>query len=391
MAEFVPRTSLNYPTLLSEDLEIPHWYFSSNPFYNNGYGMPNCTAYAWGRYCEARNAVKNNLPLGDAKTWYQTAIDNGFDVGSEPRLGAIACYAPIDPSSSRAGHVAIVEIIQQRNGETVITTSNSYYGGAFWDIVETTETQGFNYISGYYLQGFIYNDVDPLNISAEVVSAILGNWMQESALNPAVWESLFDPADNNIQIYPDRWTYQFQNQIIGGQSVGTGGFGLGQWTNVNTPNGRLYNLHQYCVENEYQDGDGYAELYYFLEENLWMPKPSRQRTPARTLTEFLSLKGYSVEDLTYDFLICWEGIDRAYEQRKQNALFCYNYILDNYTVDPTTLSWTKGNFYLNNEQRNENLLLIYFWFRDNFTGGEGGKGEKRKMPVWMMLDYYFDM
>ena len=29
----------------------PYWY-SRNPFYNAGYGMPNCTAYAWGRFWE---------------------------------------------------------------------------------------------------------------------------------------------------------------------------------------------------------------------------------------------------------------------------------------------------------------------------------------------------
>lgn len=28
-----------------------HWY-SENPFYQAGYGMPNCTCYAWGRFWE---------------------------------------------------------------------------------------------------------------------------------------------------------------------------------------------------------------------------------------------------------------------------------------------------------------------------------------------------
>lgn len=47
-----------------------HWY-SDNPFYQSGYGMPNCTCYAWGRFWEIgdpNNIGVNKpvqLPTGD--------------------------------------------------------------------------------------------------------------------------------------------------------------------------------------------------------------------------------------------------------------------------------------------------------------------------------------
>lgn len=49
-----------------------HWY-SDNPFYQSGYGMPNCTCYAWGRFWEigdVNNIGENKptqLPLSDGR------------------------------------------------------------------------------------------------------------------------------------------------------------------------------------------------------------------------------------------------------------------------------------------------------------------------------------
>ena len=38
-------------------LNNPKWY-SDNPFYQSGYGMPNCTCYAWGRFWEVLANVR---------------------------------------------------------------------------------------------------------------------------------------------------------------------------------------------------------------------------------------------------------------------------------------------------------------------------------------------
>lgn len=49
-----------------------HWY-SQNPFYIAGYGMPNCTCYAWGRFWEIGDVNStgehkpNELPTGDGR------------------------------------------------------------------------------------------------------------------------------------------------------------------------------------------------------------------------------------------------------------------------------------------------------------------------------------
>lgn len=76
-----------------------HWY-SDNPFYQSGYGMPNCTCYAWGRFWEIGDPLNNgsnkpvNLPLSDGGRWWEQAVSSGFyETGQIPKLGAVICFS----------------------------------------------------------------------------------------------------------------------------------------------------------------------------------------------------------------------------------------------------------------------------------------------------------
>ena len=128
-----------------------------------GYGVPNCTAYAYGRYAEARGEWAN-LPMGNAGQWWGD-VDSSFQKGSTPALGAVVCY---DEYGS-AGHVAIVEQINQDGS---IVTSNSgykrprpYSSQNPWYFWTATVYPSDNYLetgwmspSDWGFQGFIYND-----------------------------------------------------------------------------------------------------------------------------------------------------------------------------------------------------------------------------------------
>lgn len=131
----------------------PYWY-SRNPFYGAGYGLPNCTCYAWGRFWEIGDPNhqyinRPNLSTLDAELWWYAG--DGYSRGSTPALGAVLCLA--DGPYSGAGHVAIVE---QINGDGSIVTSNSAWGGAYF---YTMTLYPPNYLpaAGYVFQGFIYN------------------------------------------------------------------------------------------------------------------------------------------------------------------------------------------------------------------------------------------
>ena len=138
----------------------PWWYSNSNIFYAAGYGLPNCTCYAYGRYAEARNDWAP-LPSGNGGDWYDAATN--FQRGPVPQLGAVICYT--SPSQQWDGHVAIVEVI---NADGTIVTSNSAYGGSYFWTATVDPNDGYLEAwmkpptRDYVCQGFIYNDVEPI-------------------------------------------------------------------------------------------------------------------------------------------------------------------------------------------------------------------------------------
>ena len=150
MATYTPR-------LNSSGISGSRWYETQNPFYLAGYGMPNCTAYAFGRSWEIgdpNNVGANYPPLstGNAEDWYGHA-DNWVR-GSTPKLGAVVCYA--DGDFSGDGHVAVVEVIDTVNNRFLVSESayNGYYFRATHWIDMTTCDYGYGH---YVFQGFIYN------------------------------------------------------------------------------------------------------------------------------------------------------------------------------------------------------------------------------------------
>lgn len=148
IAPFVPRLDDN------GIMGSPYWY-SQNPFYLAGYGLPNCTCYAWGRWWECSDPDRTytdppRLSTSDAENWYGYTAD-GYQRGQEPQLGAVICFA--DGPYSGDGHVAIVE---QINADGSIVTSNSAYGGAYF-YTQTLQPPNYLPATGYVFQGFIYN------------------------------------------------------------------------------------------------------------------------------------------------------------------------------------------------------------------------------------------
>ena len=355
------------PRLSAEGISgNPWWYSSGNVFYASGYGMPNCTCYAYGRFAEIRNAFAA-LPTGDAGSWYDAVV--GFNKGRWPRLGAVACYA--SESGKYAGHVAIVEVINEDG--SIVTSNSAYRGTYFWT---ETVTPADGYCSDwmkrnrdYYCQGFIYNDaVGGIGASAHVVAAICGNWKRESTVNPGIWESL-EPTSFDHQ-------YAYDN---------IGGYGLGQWTNVGTPYGRLWNLHEWVNANGFTDGDGDGQLAYMLQENYWLNSSYTHGTYT-TLEEFLTSDSTNMTDLVWDFLANWEGNPGdALAERLEAANLFLQVIEERKNDNPNNYHWISSNEYLDWADMYNNVMCVYFWLS---SGAPAPTPEQRKgLPLWMLLRY----
>lgn len=148
--------SVVYRKRLSAPEKVNGYYYNLNIFYQCGYGMPNCTCYAWGRWYELIG-TKPKLYTGNAETWFPkgTAYD-GYKRGQTPKLGAIACWAKgvAGKSTDGAGHVAIVEEIYPDGS---ILTSNSAWKGT--NFYTKKIAKGYK-VAGYTFQGFIYPPID---------------------------------------------------------------------------------------------------------------------------------------------------------------------------------------------------------------------------------------
>lgn len=139
------------PRLRAPEQTDSRYYSSDNIFYESGYGMPNCTCYAWGRAYEMTGR-KPKLSTGDAGTWFDYNRENGiYDYGDVPRRGAIACWRYADGGP---GHVAVVEEIE---GDKMVCSNSAYSGTTFYldTLPVDNPSQGRD---NWIFQGYIYVD-----------------------------------------------------------------------------------------------------------------------------------------------------------------------------------------------------------------------------------------
>lgn len=132
----------------------PYYYSDKNIFYKYGYGMPNCTAYAWGRAYEILGK-EPKLCIYDAYEWFDYNKENEiYAYGQTPKLGAIACYKYIGYNS---GHVAVVEKITDN---TIYYSNSAFSGQEFYinsssiddptEALPNSQFLGYIYIGEYY-------------------------------------------------------------------------------------------------------------------------------------------------------------------------------------------------------------------------------------------------
>lgn len=131
----------------------------TSPYYSDSYVgrwyyvMPNCCAYAYGRFHEIMGTKEDPAGcsldgLGDAETWFQNV--KGYVKGSTPKIGSVLCLG--NGPYSGWGHVAIVEEI---DSDGSIVTSESGYNAYYF---KTKKRYPPYYNSeGYDFHGFIYN------------------------------------------------------------------------------------------------------------------------------------------------------------------------------------------------------------------------------------------
>lgn len=175
------------PRLEMDGIYSSPYYTTWNQYYISGVGMPNCTAYVYGRWNElcVYREVHNRFPIHDGCDWYPDGLAKGFVGGREPQLGAAACwwYCQRDDYGNLVydeqgnpiptGHVAVVEQINYDsagNAVSFITSNSAWYRGSDWN--EPQDRYPWFYLNTIsmsnidnpwgthpegYFQGFLYN------------------------------------------------------------------------------------------------------------------------------------------------------------------------------------------------------------------------------------------
>lgn len=153
-----PSTPENFIPRLTEDgiLNNPYWY-KDNRYYQAGYGLPNCTCYALGRWYEIQgSSTPFNFPgYWDGMDWYQMCVDAGYQTSKTvPMVGACMSW-----THGTAGHVSIVEQVnydESGQPESVVV-SYSGWGGPFWKLMTITAASGWKYRDDQTFNGFGYH------------------------------------------------------------------------------------------------------------------------------------------------------------------------------------------------------------------------------------------
>lgn len=348
----------------------PKWY-SKNPFFIAGYGLPNCTCYAWGRFWEINGEPPNTLSTGNANTWFERS--HGFLKGQTPQLGAIVCW-DYWTNSGHYGHVAIVEKIYS-DGSFLV--SESGYSAQWYFKTEKSDANGFlSWMYGYSglkLQGFIYAS----NITGD------GSEYHWRSITQYQSDYLNDDTINNCYCAAGEWlnygwTLQAICGILGnaiyesfcsadlyeqGASLPYQGYGILQWTPYTTLQSWLTQNYPTWQTDLDVNGKGQcARLKYELDNGLeWYPDPP-------------FMGQYAPVHLTFD-----EFVHSTLDPQVLAEVFMYDYERPGTGYEQTIA------------RRRGFALAIYMIFTGNPPGTiitPTDKKKPKKMPVWMMLKYH---
>jgi len=240
------ETSAALPSLFTARTTAPGadntYFFASNPYSQGGYGLPNCTAYAFGRAYEILGTTPN-LAMGNANSWWAYNQNTGYyPSGSTPKLGAVICWG-----GSSDGHVAIVEAI---NGDTVTLSESTYSGIYFQNYTYTIGAEDATSVGGF--QGYIYigdyidaaSDVTPPSLSDVLVTDYQDEGIKVTAL-------VSDDLSGIGSVYFPVWTENNgQDDLIWHEGTVDGDVAscFIPYSDHNTELGD-YNVHIYAYDN----------------------------------------------------------------------------------------------------------------------------------------------
>lgn len=137
------------------DDNLGDWYYNANPYYQRGYGLPNCTCYAWGRLSEICNAPVTFYG-GNAIMWANRPEMKHIP---SPKVGCCIIYSggTTDSYGRLCGHIGVIEHVYDDGS---IDVSMSSFGGYMWRLYRLNPSDNYHIPDSYGLTlvGFFMYD-----------------------------------------------------------------------------------------------------------------------------------------------------------------------------------------------------------------------------------------
>lgn len=142
------------------DDNLGDWYYSANPYYQRGYGLPNCTCYAWGRLAEICNAPVTFYG-GNAIMWSNRPEMKQIP---SPKVGSCIIYSGgiTDAYGRLCGHIGVIEHVYDDGS---IDVSMSSFGGYMWRLYRLSPTDAYHIPDSYglsFVGFFMYDGVQAI-------------------------------------------------------------------------------------------------------------------------------------------------------------------------------------------------------------------------------------
>lgn len=142
------------------DDNLGDWYYNANPYYQRGYGLPNCTCYAWGRLAEICNDPVTFYG-GNAIMWANRPEMKQIP---SPKVGCCIIYSGgiTDSLGRLCGHIGVVEHCYDDGS---IDVSMSSFGGYMWRLYRLNPSDSYHIPDSYgltFVGFFMYDGVQAI-------------------------------------------------------------------------------------------------------------------------------------------------------------------------------------------------------------------------------------
>lgn len=206
---------------------------SGSPLLFTGSVLANCVGYCYGRVWEACGyevpigcRPGNDFP-GDAENWVEYSRQQGLEIGSEPKLGAVACWIH---NSKKWGHIAFIE---EKYADSSWLSSESGYDSYYF---RNTKYPASGYKANYQFLGYIYPPVEFITepvehktldeLAHEVIEGKWGNGKERVERLDAAYER--GEIDYNYDQVQERVNELLADELEVGDKVEIVGTGNGQ-------------------------------------------------------------------------------------------------------------------------------------------------------------------